>query len=227
MDFVREVLRGLELLRGLDKDRKLFGAGAHGYELNPTLSVDEVSSFERAWRCRLPEEYRSFLLSAGNGGAGPYYGVFPLGMAHSGFDLVEFDDWGFDLSVPFPHSKAWNKESLLFVGAPQRDGFESEEDFEVAMEAWQDSEAAEKARDAYYLAAGTGRGSVPICHQGCGFVDWLVLTGPEAGNVWHDFAPDQGGVAPVGTPSRPRTTFSQWYLDWLGKSLVELGVKDP
>ena len=223
MDFEAEVARGLELLRTLDRERRVFGAGAHRYQLNPKLTFKEVAAFERTWRCQLPEDYRVFLLSLGNGGAGPYYGVFPLGLAHSGSDLVEYSGWGFDLSAPFPHSRPWNKESLLFAGAPKIGDFDSDSEFEEAMEAWRDSEAAEKARDAYYDAAGTGKGSVPICHHGCGFVDWLVVTGSEAGHVWHDFAPDQGGVAPVGTPSRPRTTFSQWYLDWLGKALAELG----
>jgi hypothetical protein len=223
MDFVDEVKQGLERLRALDGDRTIFGAGIHRYELNPTLSIEEVKAFERTWRCWLPDDYRTFLLALGNGGAGPYYGVFPLGKAHSGSDLVDYASWGFDLSAPFPHSKPWNEESLLLVGAPAKRDFDSDDDFEEAMEAWQDSEAAEKARDAYYDAAGTGKGSVPICHQGCGFVDWLVVTGPEAGNVWHSYAPDEGGVAPVGTPDRPRTRFSDWYLDWLHKCLVELG----
>jgi hypothetical protein len=224
MDFVDEVKRGLARLASVDGDRKIFGASGHQYQLNPALSVDQVADFERTWRCRLPEDYRTFLLQLGNGGAGPYYGVFPLGKAHSGFDLVEYTTWGFDLGAPFPHSRKWNDESLLKKGAPLERDFDSYEDFEEAMEAWQESEAGFKARDSYYDAAGTGQGSFPICHHGCGFVDWLVVTGPEAGHVWHDLAPDQGGVMPVGNAARPRTTFSQWYLDWLRATLAELGA---
>ncbi len=69
--------------------------------------------------------------------------------------------------------------------------------------------------DAYWAAVGTGSGCIPICHHGCALRDWLVVTGPEAGHVWHDASADNLGIAPVSRPGRARTTFADWYLDWL------------
>jgi len=44
-----------------------------------------VAIFELDLSIELPNEYRSFITKAGNGGAGPAYGVFPLGMADNKF----------------------------------------------------------------------------------------------------------------------------------------------
>jgi hypothetical protein len=51
-------------------------------------------AFEVAHRVTLPQEYRRFLGTVGNGGAGPFYGLEPLG------------SFGRDLSKPFPLTHA-------------------------------------------------------------------------------------------------------------------------
>src|SRR5579884_3899453 len=55
-----------------------FGSQAHRFRLNPPLDESAVAAFERRHLVRLPAPYRQFLLRAGNGGAGPYYGLLPL-----------------------------------------------------------------------------------------------------------------------------------------------------
>jgi len=55
-----------------------FGSETHGFRLNPPLSEAEVATFEEEQGIRLPEDYRQFLTQAGNGGAGPYFGLLPL-----------------------------------------------------------------------------------------------------------------------------------------------------
>lgn len=60
----------------------------------PALSPARVKAFESAHRVNLPPDYRCFLTTVGNGGAGPYYGLEPLGT----FDR--------DLSRSFPFTQA-------------------------------------------------------------------------------------------------------------------------
>jgi HEAT repeat protein len=50
----------------------------HRFRLNRPISEATVSCFEREHDIHLPEDYRAFLRLAGNGGAGPYYGLLPL-----------------------------------------------------------------------------------------------------------------------------------------------------
>ena len=49
--------------------------------------------------------------------------------------------------------------------------------------------------------------------MGCAIRIWLVITGPEVGNLWTDDRANDGGWLPM------RVTFQQWYEDWLDKSL--------
>lgn len=61
-----------------DGTRGIFGSSKHGYKLNPTVTREEVRLFEERWHLNFPDEYVFFLTKVGNGGAGPYYGLYPL-----------------------------------------------------------------------------------------------------------------------------------------------------
>ena len=78
----------------LDSMRKLraslpeiFGKEGHNFLLNPTLDEAAVTGFEAKHRIQLPADYRLFITKIGNGGAGPYYGVFRLGEMDLSFDM--------------------------------------------------------------------------------------------------------------------------------------------
>lgn len=73
----KELAELLEKAREADKDCKQFGAERHRYRWNPPALPADVEAFEREAGVELPEEYRDFLLCAGDGGAGPFYGLFP------------------------------------------------------------------------------------------------------------------------------------------------------
>ncbi|NWF68096.1 MAG: SMI1/KNR4 family protein [Chloroflexi bacterium] len=103
MSLLDEIKVKLALLRGRDPQYRLFGANVHRYRLSQTLSVAQVAAFEQEWQVRLPEGYRDFLLQVGGGGAGPYYGVLPLGYHKAALSL---------LREPFPHGGDWNEEHL-------------------------------------------------------------------------------------------------------------------
>ena len=89
-----------------------FGIPFHGCILNPTLAESVVRQFETDHRVALPPDYRHFLTQIGNGGAGPYYGVFPLGlMDGNSSDLEQWhenDGLIGELSEPFLPTEAWN-----------------------------------------------------------------------------------------------------------------------
>lgn len=88
----------LTLMSVLDPLRWRFGASEHRYRLNPGISEQELASFEAEQQVALPADYRSFLLEVGNGGAGPHYGLLPLGRSLGPGDL----------SRPFPLTEAYS-----------------------------------------------------------------------------------------------------------------------
>src|SRR5271166_2674773 len=72
------ILGKLERARRLPGQEEEFGVGKHHFRLNAPLSEAEIGAFEERHGVRLPNDYRLFLLLAGEGGAGPYYGIEPL-----------------------------------------------------------------------------------------------------------------------------------------------------
>lgn len=149
-------LERLDQLRRSDAGLSVFGASAHRYHLNPPLTEAELVAFERKHQVTLPQDYRDFLQFCGNGGAGPHYGVFPLGMFDGAGSQLEpwtpGDGFAGILSEPFPHSSAWNLPPERFV-CPE--DFESD----AAEEAWLDT------LDNECWSAPLTNGAFPICHQ--------------------------------------------------------------
>jgi len=59
-------------------------------------------------------------------------------------------------------------------------------------------------------------GSVILSHQGCGYFDRLVITGPQRGQVWTDGRVGDQGIFPL------QCDFYEWYDHWLADSLDSL-----
>jgi hypothetical protein len=59
-------------------DSEVFGALGHRWIVEDPLTQGELAELEVQAGVRLPEEYRTFLLHGGAGGAGPAYGLFPV-----------------------------------------------------------------------------------------------------------------------------------------------------
>lgn len=74
-DYIYELLNKA---RKADSEYKVFGSDRHKYQLNPPVSKDEVLKLEADFNIKLPEDYVYFLTEIGNGGAGPYYGLYSL-----------------------------------------------------------------------------------------------------------------------------------------------------
>lgn len=102
----------LSRLRGIHANA--FGSEAHGFEMNPVLSESEAATFERSHDVVLPYDYRQFLTELGNGGAGPFYGIFPLGFMDDNFDLRSWEENKGIVgtpSKPFLFQTEWNNLS--------------------------------------------------------------------------------------------------------------------
>jgi hypothetical protein len=179
----------LAQLRAQDPDYTRFGADEHRYALSPPLTQSEVARFESEHDVRLPENYRTFLLEVGDGGAGPSYGLYPLsGSSRDGEELAERPASGC-LATPFPHTEGWNPPRLRANSEPTAPG------------------ALTRAE---YLDARWITGSLIIAEDGCGTVHRLIVTGPARGQVWWD---DRG----EGHGLQPDADFHTWYTSWLTK----------
>ena len=65
----------------VDKNRKVFGSEKHDYQLKPVISLSEVQAYEQKHNIKLPSEYVFFITQVGNGGAGPFYGIYGIHIA--------------------------------------------------------------------------------------------------------------------------------------------------
>lgn len=215
------ILHKLTLLRNADPQFHLFGADHHLYQLNPCLTESEVRAFEQKHSVKLPEEYRTFLLGAGDGGAGPGYGLFPLQ------ETVISDESGY-LARPFPYIEWWN-------GMTPPNWWDLPDAQELTP--------TDTQTDADYFADSHVHGSLRLAHDGCGYYKHLVVSGPERGHIWEDGRAGDGGILPE-TPvkgphdvegyllipkdgSRHRMSFFAWYGRWLDSSLAIKQANPP
>jgi hypothetical protein len=203
----------LALLKSRSAD--IFGAKAHGFLLNPVASDNEIVDFQQKLKIVLPADYRQFLTLHGNGGAGPYYGVFPLGVRDGNGACYEpwhnNDGLVGDLALSFPHTVDWND----LTGLPP----------DKLMD--EDSAHYHRQLDEFekrYWGSAPVNGAIPICHEGCAIRIWLVVTGSQAGYVWRDTRAEYAGLHPLRAADGTQLTFSAWYSDWLITALRKAGL---
>ncbi|MFD8749877.1 SMI1/KNR4 family protein [Kitasatospora sp. NPDC059577] len=212
---VRERVRALAAASGAGS-RPVFGAAGHGFRLDPVLSPAELAELEAQIGVRLPQEYRTFLLTVGAGGAGPAYGVFPAQREDDGWrwtgdgaDLADRSRLAEPFPVRGPDPAVLEK---LSGERPEEEEFDDEEDFDTAYEDW-DRRWADVLWDPERTV-----GAIAICHLGCAGRQWLVISGPERGRIWSDDRVDDVDLAPLLTEQGQPVTFARWYLDWLDRA---------
>ncbi|MFE5724383.1 SMI1/KNR4 family protein [Streptomyces erythrochromogenes] len=128
------------------------------YELRPPLPEAEVRAFEEEHGFRLPEEYRTFVTTVGDGPAGPRHGLMPLITPRPEAD----DDWAVD--------DEWRDDrrpGRLAAPCPIRTPRPYDENRR------------------YDEAEGLTLGTLMLAEEGCGIYLRLILGGPLAGQVWH------------------------------------------
>jgi hypothetical protein len=200
------ILDRLDKLSRSDAARRRFGATDHDYKLNPPLSASVLEAFEGAHGIILPEDYRYFITEIGNGGAGPYYGLFPFGQHGDSFDFISWEE-GYlvgDVSKPFPHVRAWNLPTTFWAQIPNSDD-------DKLWEAW------DKIEYEHYWNPSLMNGAIPICNLGCNLRQWLVVNGEHRGFVWNDYRVDRAGISPLETKSGSPVSFADWYMSWLNE----------
>jgi hypothetical protein len=204
--------RVTETLACLKKARaNVFGADSHGFRLNLPLPEEDVAAFEQLHKITLPQDYREFLISIGNGGAGPFYGLYPLGTMDDNFGFKvwqENDGLVGILSEAFPLDQEWNDLSALpEEDLPDRDQSEYDRQIEVF--------------DKIYWNSSLVNGAIPICHEGCALRIWLVVTGVQAGCIWEDRRSEYGGLSRLRLADGSPATFAPWYDEWMNACLAE------
>ncbi len=191
----------------------VFGALWHRWALDEPLTEEELAGLEGQIGVRLPEDYRTFLLRVAAGGAGPAYGLFPVRRAQSrwrwegdGADLADLSA----LAEPFPEQGP-DPRSLddLQAQRPEEEDFDEIEDFDDAIEAW------DERWDALMFAPGRTVGAVVISHLGCARREWLIISGVHRGTIWSDDRADDVDLAPCLDANGKPVTFARWYTDWL------------
>lgn len=192
---------------------RAFGSEGHSFRMNPVLSESEASAFERDHKIVLPSDYRRFLTELGNGGAGPFYGVFPLGFMDDNFDLrlwQENDSSVGTLSRPFSFRAEWNDLSDY----PEADLLKRDvKEYDRQIEQF----------EGRYWSSQLMNGALPICHEGCALRVWLVVTGEQAGRLWEDRRAEYAGLRPVRLANGGAATFSEWYKEWLDNCFLAAG----
>lgn len=154
--WVKRILKLLEQARAKDPDFARFGAYSHQYKLAAPAGEEAIRKFEEQQGVRLPEEYRDFLTFIGNGGAGPYYGLYGLKALKD------------DLSDSRGLRRCRSLEEPVIY--PKM----SEEEWDRIV----NLESRRKGENVYPYT-----GVLPIGTQGCTLMTGLMLTGPYRGQV--------------------------------------------
>ncbi|MEV5610050.1 SMI1/KNR4 family protein [Streptomyces sp. NPDC052225] len=189
---------------------EVFGALRHAWVLEDPLTDAEPAELEAQVGVRLPEEYRGFLRCVGAGGAGPAYGVFPVRRVQGrwrwegdGADMTDPSR----LAEPFPE-RGPDPELLdeLLARRPEEEDFDAIEDFDDAIEAW------DEEWEAVMFAPERTVGAVSICHLGRSQRELLIVSGSRRGTVRSDRRVDDVDLAPLPDDDGTPMTFARWYL---------------
>jgi hypothetical protein len=207
---IGEIPKKLEAARRIPGSESWFGVSKHHFRLRPRIAEPDLVAFERHRGVLLPDDYRQFLLLAGDGGAGPYYGIEPLSAWDFWFEeeakSPEF------LSSPCPLvdnaavRQAWN-------AALERDARRARGIINVGATPSQAWQAFLPSR---WWEWGTG--SIHICDQGCTYSARLIVSGEARGRVVY---------LDVQEWYPPYFVRDLSFIDWYGRWLNDVAAGKP
>lgn len=203
---IESLLHRLARLRRADPALQVYGALEHRHRLAPPLAPAMLARIEARYGVRLPEPYRRFVTTAGNGGAGPELGLVAFAFVDDARGEV----------LPRPED---DTAPFLYDGAVRR-ALSGPQGPSLPFPLTGPSEAE---------GIDLGHGTWDLGDLGCATRSLLVLDGPFAGEVWIDDRANECGVMPfrdwardfVGGPLPSDSGFLAWYGDWLDRALEE------
>jgi hypothetical protein len=153
-----------------DKNEAVFGAFMHHYQLNKTLSEDEVSAFEKKYQFALPNDYRQYIKKVNNGGVGPFYGMYSFEDS-----TIALNSGSIDESTFINHlDKNPNHYSQTFPIT----------DAEVEAYLLEKVKNPQQQPKPIKLPANAG-GYLFLAEYGCGGYYIMPINGNSAGEVWY------------------------------------------
>ncbi|MGN9908454.1 SMI1/KNR4 family protein [Phytohabitans sp. LJ34] len=183
-------------------DSPSLASRAHGYRLREPVDTATLDRAERAIGAPLPEGYRHFVSAVGDGGAGPYWGVVPLGEA-----LERLEDGLTALGRDCPLSADVDFGEL--TGQP--------DDWDAHVARLESDPSYQEHYDRLsetYVASPWVDGRLPLVDYGCGDWFFLVVRGPRRGTVWVDSVDGGTGLYCL------EVDFPTFYARWLRRELA-------
>ena len=201
LEVIENIKNKLEKLKALDSDFDIFGSEYHKYKMNTTLTSKEIDAFEKEYSVKLPLEYRLFLETIGNGGAGPLYGLFEL-TNNDGNNPCLKKEFIYTYDRPFLMNDVYDEMPGEITNEYHKD-----------------------ILDVMYDEV--DRGIIYLSTEGCGMYSVLVVNGKEHGTVWFlDLANDFGALPLMNPTTNEPMRFFDWYELWLDKSLLEVSGEE-
>lgn len=169
----------------VDAGREVFGAGKHQYRINPVVNMAEVRRAEEERHVKFPEEYVFYLTRVGNGGAGPYYGLYP-------FEKVLAEDRNPYLGQIF--------EQTITTQLTEEQWREHMRKLDELGESFETDTDYEKYKSILFS------NMMPIGTQGCTLDNMLMLSGGDTDRIMYiDWDMEEDGP-----PFNTGMTFLEW-----------------
>jgi hypothetical protein len=208
---IKRIADKIDRLRALDQDFSVFGSVHHRYELNPPVASELLAAVEAQIGVPLPADYREFITSIGDGGAGPSYGLMRLTENEGQLSYLDAD-FPYTADSPLRLANDLHLKEL----SDQIDRACEGADRGAETAAW---EAFNQYVDVFYREV--TKGITFLADKGCLSFEVLVLRGQEAGHVWSFDVSDELGAFPLTDHSGKPLTFADWYENWLDTSLAD------
>ncbi len=182
-EYLRELVKKAS---AFDPYCKVFGSSKHKYQLNPVISLEEVQAYEQRHKIKLPSEYVFFITQVGNGGAGPYYGIYPLDTTKECYEIA---------GTPFISSKLtaqqWKEKWEPFEQKCNEES-EDEDDLDNLYD------RTEKE---------TQQGTYAVGTQGCTYETLAIAQGEEENQIFYVNSSWHSEYMPYNT----EMSFLEWY----------------